>query len=250
MPNQIGNAPVVLVSESREGLAIARNAGWQAAAGDIIAFTDDDCYIAPDFIDSVARAFSKSPEVGMIGGRILLHDPSDQPITILEDTERREFPPHSFISAGAIQGANMAFSRRTLELIGGFDERLGAGTPFPCEDIDAVAAALWLGIPGAYDPNPTVFHAHGRKTDAEFRSLMATYDAGRGAYYAKRILDRQSRRTYLRAWYHSIRREFQAATKLAKAGRIHTMGQSRRELISGIRFWLSLVRHRARPSHI
>jgi glycosyltransferase involved in cell wall biosynthesis len=250
LPTRIGNAAVLLISEPRKGLAIARNAGWSAAAGDIVAFTDDDCYPASDFIDAVALAFSESQDVGVIGGRILLHDPSDQYITVMEEKDRREFPPYSFIPAGAIQGANMSFTRRTLELIGGFDERMGAGTAFPCEDIDAVAGALWRGIAVAYDPRPTVSHAHGRKTDAEYRSLMAIYDAGRGAYYAKRILDRQSRRIYLGAWYHSIRCEFWGAIKLATAGRVHLVGRSRREIVSGMRYCLSLVWDRVRPSRI
>jgi GT2 family glycosyltransferase len=247
LPSQIGGAPVLIVSEPRVGLGIARNAGWHSAEGDIIVFTDDDCYVAPDFIEAFAQAFSDLPQVGFIGGRILLRDLSDQRITILEDVERREFTPYSFVSAGAIQGANMAFRRRTLELIGGFDERLGAGTPFPCEDIDAVASALWLGIAGAYDPRPTVFHAHGRKTEPECRSLMAAYDAGRGAYYAKRLLDPRSRRTYLRAWCSSIWRELQEAANFAKSGRIHTIGRSRREIISAFRYgasrmWIPLTK--------
>src|SRR5262245_42907155 len=53
LPSSIGGAPVVRVSEPRQGLSIARNAGWHVAAGNIMAFTDDDCYISPNFIDAV-----------------------------------------------------------------------------------------------------------------------------------------------------------------------------------------------------
>src|SRR5690349_18019340 len=93
LPEHVGAAQLSLISERRQGLGIARNAGWRAASGDIIAFTDDDCYVAPDFVDSVVRAFSDFPNVGFIGGRILLHDPSDARITFLEGTERLEFEP-------------------------------------------------------------------------------------------------------------------------------------------------------------
>src|SRR5512138_3361592 len=37
---------VRLAVEPRMGLSRARNAGWQCASGEIIAFTDDDCYPA------------------------------------------------------------------------------------------------------------------------------------------------------------------------------------------------------------
>src|SRR5882757_8126120 len=39
--------PVHLVCETRPGLAAARNAGVAAATGTLLAFTDDDCALAP-----------------------------------------------------------------------------------------------------------------------------------------------------------------------------------------------------------
>ena len=38
--------PVTVVFQSKPGLGRARNAGWGAAPGDIIALIDDDCYVA------------------------------------------------------------------------------------------------------------------------------------------------------------------------------------------------------------
>src|SRR6516165_12574502 len=69
------------VIEPRAGLGRARNRGWAISQGEIVAFTDDDCYPAHDFLDSVIRCFEKNPRLGFIGGRILLHDPEDYPIT-------------------------------------------------------------------------------------------------------------------------------------------------------------------------
>ena len=54
----------------------------------ILVFTDDDCYPAPDFLSQVWSAFD-DPSVGYIGGRIMLHDPDDYPITINESMTRR-----------------------------------------------------------------------------------------------------------------------------------------------------------------
>src|SRR5215469_8201036 len=39
---------VVLVYEPKRGLGRARNAGIARATGEIIAFTDDDCYVSRD----------------------------------------------------------------------------------------------------------------------------------------------------------------------------------------------------------
>lgn len=180
------SCPVQYVFEPKPGLARARNRGLAAAQGEIIAFTDDDCYPEPDFLDAIDQAFSDA-QVGYVGGRIRLFDPSDFPITILESTEAVALAAGSYLKAGVIQGANMAFRRQTLDQIGGFDPLFGSGAAFPCEDIDALARASLAGWGGAYDPAIVVFHHHGRKaSDAE--ALMRAYDIGRGAYHMKMLL--------------------------------------------------------------
>jgi GT2 family glycosyltransferase len=160
--------------------------GVAIASGEILAFTDDDCYPAPDFLDRIWSAF-EDPSLGYIGGRILLHDPGDYPITINESTTLRTFPGKSFISAGMIHGANMAFRRRVLLEIGGFDPLFGPGTLFICEDVDAASRASAIGWKGQYRPEVIVRHHHGRKA-ADAAGVMKSYDIGRGAYHMKLLL--------------------------------------------------------------
>lgn len=186
-------------SESEVGLGAARDTGWRISKGDILSFTDDDCYVARDYVDAVYDAFLDRPEAGFLGGRITLFDPSDAPVTIDLRDQPAEIPSGIFVTAGAIQGANLSFRRVTLERIGGFDRRLGAGTAFPCEDIDVVAAAVWAGISGGYDPRPVVAHHHGR-TATDIPALNESYDRGRGAYYMKYLMRSDTRRFYIRGW--------------------------------------------------
>jgi GT2 family glycosyltransferase len=91
----------------------------------------------------------------------------------------------------------MTFRRNVLNSIGGFDERFAT---FAANDVEAVAAALWAGFFGRYDPRPIVFHHHQRQTKAHSRSLWRFYDVGRGAYYAKFIFRNDTRHCYLRHW--------------------------------------------------
>src|SRR3954463_15989647 len=49
--------PLYVPVGGRHGPAAARNAGWRATRGAIIAFTDDDCLPAPDWLRPGAAAF-------------------------------------------------------------------------------------------------------------------------------------------------------------------------------------------------
>jgi len=196
--------------EDRIGLGAARDRGWREAGAELLSFTDDDCYVAEDYVDAVVAAFRDRPEVGVLGGRILLFDPDDARVTIDERDYPVEIAPRSFVVAGAVKGANLSFRRAALQAIGGFDPELGAGTPFPCEDIDAVAAVLWAGFGGRYDPRPLVHHHHRRRLP-DVPRLRAGYDRGRGAYYAKFLLRPDCRRAYAAGWLRETRMNLNGA---------------------------------------
>lgn len=175
--------PLRVVIENQPGLSRARNAGWRAARGDVVCFTDDDCYPQAGYLEAVERVFAETA-LGFFGGRLELFDPTDFPISIQPSRRPRRFAPGQFVPAGLVQGANMAFRRQALVDIDGFDEQLGAGTAFPAEDIDAVCRASMAGWAGVYEPSALVLHHHQRKAK-DAASLVRLYDQGRGAYNAK-----------------------------------------------------------------
>lgn len=196
--------PVRYVREPRRGLSRARNSGVAAAFGDPIVFTDDDCYPASDFLMAVASVFADQ-DVDFFGGRVLLHDPDDFPVTIKTSMQRETLTsPGSFVAPGFLHGANMGFRRRVFEALGGFNESLGAGSAVACgEDLEFAARAWAHGFLGGYFPEPVVSHCHGRK-EHDALALMRGYDIGRGAFYAAMILGTGRRRTYLGHWIRSM----------------------------------------------
>lgn len=199
----VGTLPVPLrvVFEGSKGLCRARNAGWRAARAPVIAFSDDDCYPDAGYVDMIGECFSEEM-VGFVGGRILLFDADDYPITIQTLEERVEISPRSFVESGLIQGANLAVRRSVLEAIGGFDESIGAGTVFPAgDDVDFVNRASAAGFVGAYDPRPVVHHHHRRRSDEDVATLIRGYNIGRGAFFAKGVLDPSRRSIVSRQWY-------------------------------------------------
>jgi GT2 family glycosyltransferase len=204
--------PMRTAFEPKRGLGNAHNAGWKAARGRLVAFSDDDCYPATNYLAELVNCFSEMPRVGFVGGPVLLHDKNDYRISIRESTDRIDLPARSFIVAGMILGANFACRRLAIETVNGFDPWFGPGARYNAEEVDLLARLLAAGWDGAYDPRPVVYHHHRRRTDREARRLMISYDYGRGAYYAKSILDRRLRATYLKSWCKEIGRQHVAIT--------------------------------------
>ncbi len=99
-------------TEGRQGPAVARNRGWRAARGRIIAFTDDDTVPDVDWIAEGVRALV-APAVA-VHGRIVVPTPE-----LPTDYERNT---RGLERAGFVT-ANCLVLRSALEAIGGFDER-------------------------------------------------------------------------------------------------------------------------------
>lgn len=196
--------PVRYVHEAVPGLSNARNAGLRAAQGEIIAFTDDDCYPAPDFLTRTMAAFD-DPKLGFVSGRIMLHDPTDYPATINESTVPLRFPAGRYLAPGAIKGANLSFRRVALDQANWFDPQFGSGALFPSEDIDTAARVARCGWDGAYDPAIVVSHHHGRKA-ADIGSLHKAYAIGRGAYHMKLLVADRALGEAFTGWKGIVRR--------------------------------------------
>lgn len=229
-------APVAVtyVNETRPGLGNAHNAGLAVAIGDIVAFTDDDCYPSSDYLENVFSAF-RDLSVGYVTGRIILHDPTDYPAVINESTTPKTYPAGSFVHAGQVQGANMAFRRQALLSIGGFDPLFGPGSLFNAEDVDAAGRISAVGWKGKYCPDILVRHHHRRKA-ADFAHLWRSYDIGVGAYHMKLLLKGHRLSWFVTgvfavrrriAWNGRPHRIFWEAVGAARYGYIHVIGSLR-----------------------
>ena len=80
--------PVRALRAAAGPLSAAKNQAIAAARGEIVALTDDDCYPRSDYLGALADAFQAS-DVGVIGGRVVRHDPSDANVSIAMMTPRR-----------------------------------------------------------------------------------------------------------------------------------------------------------------
>ena len=135
----------------------------------------------------------------------MLHDRADHPLAVNESTTPLILPGRSFVCAGAVQGANMAFRRRALLDIGGFDPLFGPGALYNAEDLDAASRASARGWEGRYRPEVVVRHHHGRKASDAPR-VWKSYGIGVGAYHVKLLLRHRELLWFLRSVYQIRRR--------------------------------------------
>ncbi len=112
---------VRLLSIPPSGLSAARNIGAEAATGEILAFTDDDCEPDREWLVRLGRAFLDS-EISAAGGPNL-PPPARTPIEAVIRSAPGA-PSHVLFDdthAEHLPGCNIAVRRAAFDAIGGFD---------------------------------------------------------------------------------------------------------------------------------
>jgi GT2 family glycosyltransferase len=205
------------VREREPGLARARNRGLVVAAGDHVAFTDDDVVVDADWLSELTGALDVTSRVTCATGLSLPAELETAPQVWFEQFggfnkgfDRRVFdfgshrgvePLHPYRLGWYGSGLNMAFDAASLRALGGFDEHLGAGSRVHGgEDLDAFMRVIRAGQRLAYEPRALVWHFHRRELQALKRQVHGS-GAGLSAVVAKLLLDPPTRRDALvRAW--------------------------------------------------
>ena len=115
------------VFEGRQGLSYARNRGIAEARAPILAFTDDDVRVAPNWIAEIVRTFERHPDADFVGGRVLPDWPSEPPGWLTpanwSPLALQEYPQTFRSHAGrqvCLVGASLAFRREVFDRIGLF----------------------------------------------------------------------------------------------------------------------------------
>lgn len=205
---------VRLVQAPQPGLSRARNAGWAAATGDVVAFTDDDVVADRRWVEALERAFV-DPDVACVTGLVLPWELETRAQALFEQFggfgkgfARRKFDlsanrhPHPLYpyTAGVFgTGANSAFRANLLKLVGGFDTHLGAGTPARGgEDLDIHLTLVQQGYLIVYEPAALIRHRHHADFE-DLRRQVFSYGVGLSAMLTKRWLGSPAERRQMNA---------------------------------------------------
>jgi glycosyltransferase involved in cell wall biosynthesis len=149
---------LTLLRQPNGGPGSARNAGAAVARGRFLAFTDDDCSPAPDWLVALARRFEKTPQ-RMIGGRTvnrLTRNPYAMASQLIVDMVYA-FYNQDPEAARFFASNNMAVPADLFRRLGGFD---GKSFRVASEDRELCDRWLHLGHAMIYAPEAVVLHAH------------------------------------------------------------------------------------------
>ncbi len=120
-----GNVPLRMIFEPQQGAIPARVCGVRNTGGEWIAFVDDDCLLAEDWVEQSARFTEEHPDCGAFGGHIILQWEKTPPPYVLS---------RPYLYAGArhgetakrrkwVAGAGMVVRRAALEDSGWLDKQ-------------------------------------------------------------------------------------------------------------------------------
>ena len=175
------------VHTTTHGLGRARNIALQLAHTDIVAFTDDDCSVPPQWLEVISATFTRHPGVTVIFSNVEPgpHDATTGFIPAYNRSKNQIIRSFWDKCRARGIGASMAVRRVPILTIGGFDDELGVGSLFPsCEDADIAVRAIAMGQ-WVYETSEVAVIHYGYRTWKEGKDLAKRDWVGIGAAYVK-----------------------------------------------------------------
>lgn len=144
---------VELVKTRNVNLATSRNLGLDHCTGDIIAMTDDDAMVFPDWISALKRAHHAHPEAGGIGGAVFGSNTESLVGRVADLVTFPSWPQAQYVRN--LPGVNISYKRHVVKEVGYQDVSLARG-----EDVDFNWRVQKLGYKILFEPQIKVYHYH------------------------------------------------------------------------------------------
>ena len=167
-PEIAARYPFKLISVENGGLSAARNLGWRAATGEIVAYTDADTRVDEDWLSYLVQPFLTTDAVGVGGPNVV---PADDEWIAQCVARSPGGPTHVLLNdtvAEHIPGCNMAFRKQALEEVGGFDPTYTKAG----DDVDICWRLQERGWHLAFSPSALVWHHHRNSVKAYWRQQV------------------------------------------------------------------------------
>jgi len=146
-----------------QGPSFARNAGVEAAKGELVAFCDADDLISKNWVRKIAEAIE---EHGFVASRMGVHPSSDpQAAELKKHRQTTGLIKYTYVPYLSHAGASGLGIRKCIhEEAGGFDERF-----VYCEDCDYCWKVQLLGHPLQFASEAVIYVRHRETSAGQFR---------------------------------------------------------------------------------
>jgi GT2 family glycosyltransferase len=180
-----------VIRDPGRGLSRARNLASASVDTKWIAFVDDDCILAPDWVEQLAEVVISHPQVDFVAGHVEPSNlaPGDQLAAAARPVSTERIRHGRWTRPNAIGfGVCMVVRRDVVVRLRGWDERMGAGVPeFPAaEDIDFNYRLLRAGGTALATPRLRAAHEQWR-TRGETVSLYRGYGRSWAGFAMKHV---------------------------------------------------------------
>jgi glucosyl-dolichyl phosphate glucuronosyltransferase len=152
--------PLVHLHQAEAGKCAIQNRALTRAAGELLAFLDDDLTVSPGYVSAVEQFFDSHPEFAAMKGRIAPAEDPEAKAGALAPYLDLPLVEHgdAVIEVRGVLGANMAFRAAALREVGPFDERLGPGAAGHEEETEMSRRLRRAGYRLGYAPAALVYH--------------------------------------------------------------------------------------------
>lgn len=226
------------------GLSAARNLAMRSTSTPWVLFLDDDCRLDAGGVTQLAlrlgAALDAAADAGAVAGLVLpagLDTPDEIESERLGTLSRGYLPARYDRHTAADPtwsvrhpdwigvGACLAVRRGAWMAAGGFDERLGAGTPTRSAEDDAFFTALIeSGTAVRYEPGLRVRHRH-RSTAAERVAQVRGYGVGASARLVLHVIEGRRPPVGVAIWFSCLaERVREWRSERTDAGRLELWG--------------------------
>lgn len=147
---------IISIHEVNGGPGQARNTGAEAASGKFLAFTDDDCVAAPDWLSAFMEMLSAEPGVA-VGGKTVnavCDNPYSTASQIIVDLVYEHYNAQTR-EATFFATNNLALSAEQFRMLGGFDTSFRTS-----EDRDLCDRWTAAGYRMCFVPGAIIYHSH------------------------------------------------------------------------------------------
>lgn len=129
-----------IITQDHRGISATKNRGLAASRGSILLFLDGDCILEQGSLAELAKSFRDS-SIGCVGGEVRAINSSSliaKAVEYMQNEVERKWP----------FGANVAYRRSVLDVVGFFDEQMVAG-----EDAELYLRTVKLGFKSRVERN-------------------------------------------------------------------------------------------------